>query len=92
MVQRKHPDSVLPGANGSAHEREIRALTLGNSAPETEVRTLFASEFARLEMGAKVGAYLTVLTTANVRGMLRRKAARLAADIQAHAPVHASSD
>jgi hypothetical protein len=30
-------------------------------------------------MGANVGAYLTVLTTSNVRGMLRRKAARLAA-------------
>lgn len=62
-----------------ANEREIVLLSDRNGASETDVRALFASEFARLKMGAKVGAYLTVLTTSNVRGMLRRKAARLAA-------------
>ena len=65
--------------NSRANEREIVVLSDRNGASETDVRALFASEFARLKMGAKVGAYLTVLTTSNVRGMLRRKAARLAA-------------
>jgi hypothetical protein len=65
--------------SGRANEREIVLLSDRNCASETDVRALFVSEFARLKMGAKVGAYLTVLTTSNVRGMLRRKAARLAA-------------
>jgi hypothetical protein len=71
--------SVQPHSSGIAHDREIRSLSDRAGAAETEVRTLFVSEFARLKMGATVGAYLTVLTTSNVRGMLRRKAARLAA-------------
>jgi hypothetical protein len=62
-----------------ANDRDIVLLSERNGASETDVRALFASEFARLKMGAKVGAYLTVLTISNVRGMLRRKAARLAA-------------
>ena len=65
--------------NNRANEREIVQLSDRNGASETDVRALFVSEFERLKMGAKVGAYLTVLTTSNVRGMLRRKAARLAA-------------
>ena len=65
--------------SSGANEREIVLLSDRNGASEKDVRALFASEFARLKMGAKVGAYLTVLTTSNVRGMLQRKAARLAA-------------
>jgi hypothetical protein len=71
--------SFQPHSSGGAHEREIRFLSDRVGATETEVRTLFVSEFARLEMGARVSSYLTVLTTSSVRGMLRRKAARLAA-------------
>ena len=71
--------SFPPPASATAHDREIRSLSDDAGATETEVRPLFVSEFARLKMGAKVGAYLTVLTTSNVRGMLRRKAALLAA-------------
>jgi hypothetical protein len=63
---------------GRAHEREIVLLSDRNGASQRDVRALFVSEYARLKMGAKVGAYLTVLTTSNVRGMLRRGAARLA--------------
>jgi hypothetical protein len=72
--------SFQPPASGGAHESEIRSLSDRAGATEVEVRTLFASEFARLKMGAKVSSYLTVLTTSSVRGtLLRRKAARLAA-------------
>ena len=56
-----------------AHDREIQALSDRSGAPPTEVRALFAAEFARLKIGAKVGSYLAVLTESNVRGMLRRK-------------------
>ena len=38
-----------------------------------EVRSLFAQDFSKLELGAKVRSYLAVLTTSNVREMLRRK-------------------
>jgi hypothetical protein len=69
----KGPDSPV------AHEREVQALSDRSGAPPTEVRALFAAEFARLKIGARVGSYLAVLTESNVRGMLRRKA-RLAAD------------
>jgi hypothetical protein len=44
-------------------------------APLAEVRSLFAQEFSRLELGAKVRSYLAVLAASNVRAMLRRKAA-----------------
>jgi hypothetical protein len=40
-----------------------------------EVRRLFTQEFLRLELGAKVRAYLSILTASNVRAMLRRKGA-----------------
>jgi hypothetical protein len=60
------------------HGRAIQSLCKLTGAEPAEVRDLFSSEFSRLEMGAKVGTYLTVLTESNVRAMLRRKA-RLAA-------------
>lgn len=60
--------------NSQRHEREIRSLSDRSGASLAQVRTLFSDEFARLKMGAKVGSYLGVLTAANVRGMLRRKA------------------
>jgi hypothetical protein len=68
------------------HEREIQSLSQKSGAPPAEVRSLFGNEFARLKMGAKVGTYLGVLTTSNVRGMLRRKA-RLAANLAQKASV-----
>jgi len=60
------------------NERAIRSLSDQSGIPLVEVRTLFRHEARRLGMGAKVGSYLAVLTTSNVRGMLRRRA-RLAA-------------
>jgi hypothetical protein len=56
------------------HGRAIQSLCDRTGAAPAEVRDLFGSEFSRLKMGAKVGAYLAVLTESNVRGMLRRKA------------------
>jgi hypothetical protein len=66
---------ILPEASPqtASHEREIRSLATRAAVPPVEVRALFAHEFARLGMGAKVGSYLSVLTASNVRAMLRRK-------------------
>jgi len=60
----------------SADEREIRSLSNRSGVEVGQVRVLFRDELARLGMGAKVGSYLAVLTTANVRGMLLRAARR----------------
>lgn len=62
-----------------ADEREIRSLSDRSGVELRHVRALFDHEFARLGMGAKVGSYLAVLTSSNVRAMLRRAAARRAA-------------
>jgi uncharacterized protein DUF3562 len=55
------------------HERAISSLRERTGAPLAEVRSLFAQELSRLELGAKVRSYLSVLTAANVRAVLRRK-------------------
>jgi hypothetical protein len=72
---------TIPAENrhSQANEREIAALSDRLGASHSHVRTLFSQELARLQMGAKVGSYVDVLTAANVRGMLQRKA-RLAAE------------
>ena len=58
------------------HERAIDSLRERSGAPLAEVRSLFAQEFSRLELGAKVRSYLAVLTASKVRAMLRRKDTR----------------
>src|ERR1700751_2647310 len=55
------------------HERAIDSLRERRGAPLAEVRSLFAQEFSRLELGAKVRSYLAVLAASKVRAMLRRK-------------------
>jgi hypothetical protein len=55
------------------HEGAINSLRNRTGVPLAEVRSLFAQEFSRLELGAKVRSYLTILTVSNVRTMLRRK-------------------
>ena len=52
----------------------IRSLSDQSSEPLVQVRTSFPRKFARLGIGAGVGSYLAVLTAANTRGMLRRRA------------------
>jgi hypothetical protein len=61
------------GKEAVRHERAIRSLRDHSGAPVAEVRSLFAQEFSRLEVGAKVRSYLALLTASNVRSMLRRK-------------------
>ena len=61
------------GQEAARHERAMSSLCDRTGAPPTEVRRLFAQEFSRLELGAKVRSYLPVLTASNVRAMLRRK-------------------
>jgi hypothetical protein len=63
------------GNESARDERAISSLRDGSGAPLVEVRRLFAQEFSRLELGAKVRSYLSVLTASNVRAMLRRKGA-----------------
>ena len=69
--------SSLPerGKEAVRQERAISSLRDRTGAPLVEVRRLFAQEFSRLELGAKVRSYLSVLTASNVRAMLRRKGA-----------------
>jgi len=57
------------------HESAISSLRNRTGAPQAEVRSLFSQEFSRLELGAKVRSYLSILTASNVRTMLRRKGA-----------------
>jgi ribosomal protein L34E len=61
------------GKDALRHERAVSLLCDRTGAPLVEVRRLFAQEFSRLELGAKVRSYLGVLTASNVRAMLRRK-------------------
>ena len=53
------------------NERVIHALSDRTGMPPAEIRTLFSQEFARLQLGAKVGSYLPALTASNVRALLR---------------------
>ena len=62
-----------PGKEAVSHERAMNSLCERSGAPLAEVRSLFAREFSRLELGAKVRSYLAVLTASNVRALLRRK-------------------
>ena len=55
------------------HESAISSLHNRTGAPLAEVRSLFTQEFSRLELGATVRSYLSVLTASKVRTMLRRK-------------------
>lgn len=64
-----------PGKDEARHERAISSLHVRTGAPLVEVRRLFAQEFSRLEVGAKVRSYLAVLTVSKVRAMLRLKGA-----------------
>jgi hypothetical protein len=63
------------GKESVRHERAISSLRDRSGAPLVEVRRLFAQEFSRLELGAKVRSYLSVLTASHVRALLRRKGA-----------------
>ena len=61
------------GNEGVRHERAISSLSDRTGASLAKVRALFAQEFGRLGLGAKVRSYLPVLTTSSVRAILRPK-------------------
>lgn len=66
--------SLFENAQEAArHERAMSSLCDRTGAPLAEVQRLFAQEFSRLELGARIRSYLAVLTASNVRAMLRRK-------------------
>jgi hypothetical protein len=74
-LQREAAMSSLsePGKEAARNERVISSLQDRTGAPLAVVRSLFAQEFSRLELGAKVRSYLSVLTASKVRAMLRRE-------------------
>lgn len=55
------------------NERVIRSLADRTGVALLEVRTRFGREFARLESGASIRSYLTLLTASNVLTALRRE-------------------
>jgi hypothetical protein len=59
------------GTEAARQERSIASLADRTAVSEENVRGLFVREYARLELNAKVRTYLQVLTTSNVRSMLR---------------------
>jgi len=61
------------GRETARNERVIGSVRDRTGAPLAVVRSLFAQEFSRLELGAKVRSYLAVLTASNVRTILRRR-------------------
>jgi hypothetical protein len=61
------------GRETARNERVIGSVRDRTGAPLAVVRSLFAQEFSRLELGAKVRSYLAVLTASNVRAILRQK-------------------
>ena len=65
------------GRETARNERVIGSVRDRTGAPLAVVRSLFAQEFSRLELGAKVRSYLAVLTASNVRAILRQKRPKL---------------
>jgi hypothetical protein len=61
------PSQALP----ATYKAEIRRLTSMTGFPESEVRSVFETEFSRLSSGATVDRYLTVRTISNVLAILR---------------------
>jgi hypothetical protein len=59
------------GTEAARQEQSITALADRSAVSEEKVRGLFTREYARLGLNAKVRTYLQVLTTSNVRSMLR---------------------
>jgi hypothetical protein len=64
-----------PGKEAASHERAFGSMRDRIDVPLAKARRLFAQELSRLELGAKVRSYLSVLTRSNVSAMLRREGA-----------------
>jgi hypothetical protein len=57
----------------SLQQRAIELLARESQAPIDEVTRLYEDEWAELEDGARITGFLAILTTRNVREMLRRR-------------------
>jgi len=55
------------------HERAIEFLAQEAHVPIHVVKPLYKAEWTRLAIGARVTAYLSILTMRNVRRMLRQQ-------------------
>jgi hypothetical protein len=57
----------------SHQQRAIAFLAQETQVPLDEVARLYEDEWAELEEGARITGFLAILTTRNVREMLRRR-------------------
>ncbi len=57
----------------SHQRRAIESLAQESQVPIDEVARLYEDEWAELEDGARITGFLAILTTRNVREMLRRR-------------------
>lgn len=57
----------------SRQERAIELLAQESKVPVDEVARLYRNEWAALEDGARITSFVAILTTRNVREMLRRR-------------------
>ena len=55
------------------HERAIEFLAHEAHVPINVVSPLYKSEWAKLEIGARITAYISILTMRNVRRLLRQR-------------------
>jgi hypothetical protein len=78
--------SLDAGKEAAGNERAMSLLSDRTGEPLAEVQALFAQEFSRLELHARVRSYLAVLTASNVRTMLRHGRTR-----NAHLDAHQSA-
>ena len=65
-----------PSREADGNEHAVSLLSHRTGAPLAEVRKLFAQEFTRLELRAKVRSYLSVLASSNVLARLRHAGTR----------------
>jgi hypothetical protein len=66
-----------PRGRHDGEQRAIDSLSQRSGVSTARIRALVAREIARLELGATVRSYLSVLAVASVRGMLGRAGASL---------------
>jgi hypothetical protein len=69
--------SLTPRGRHDGEQRAIDSLSQRSGVPTARIRALVARELARLELGATVRSYLSVLAVASVRGTLARAGASL---------------
>ena len=55
------------------HQRAIEFLAHESHVPINVVSPLYQAEWAKLEIGARITAYISILTMRNVRRMLRQR-------------------